>query len=191
MKMSVERKLDVKQTRRISKFLSLVLRHQPQTIGIKLDFAGWVDIDDLLKAMARGGKGITREQLEHVVSSNDKQRFTINEEGTQIRAKQGHSVSVDLGYQPAEPPEFLCHGTPERFVPLIQAGGIKKMQRHHVHMHPDQSLAKEVGSRRGKPVLLVIRAAEMHRAGHEFFVTENEVWLTDHVPPEFINFPED
>lgn len=183
--------MDTKQTKRISKFLSLVLRHQPEKIGIALDAAGWVNIDTLLQAMADNRNSISRDELDHVVSSNDKQRFTISEDGTLIRAKQGHSVAVDLGYQPAEPPELLCHGTPDRFVPLIQAEGLKKMKRHHVHMHPEQSLAKEVGARRGKPVLLTIRATEMHRSGFKFFETENGVWLTDHVPPEFIDFPQD
>ena len=179
------------KTKRISKFLSLVLRHQPQTIGITLDENGWVEIDSLLKGMASARRTITREQLENVVKSNDKQRFTISDDGCRIRAKQGHSVDVDLGYQAATPPEQLCHGTPERFIPLIRESGLKKMKRHHVHMHADQNLATEVGGRRGKPVLLIIRSLEMHNAGHEFFVTENDVWLTDHVPPEFIDFPQD
>ena len=183
--------MDTKQTKRTSKFLSLVLRHQPEKIGLELDEAGWVNIETLLQAMAGSGNSISRDELEHVVTSNDKQRFTISEDGAMLRAKQGHSVSVDLGYQTAQPPELLCHGTPQKFVQAIQSGGLKKMNRHHVHMHPDKSLAKEVGSRRGKPVLLMIRSGEMHRFGFEFFVTENEVWLTDHVPPEFIDFPND
>lgn len=177
------------QEKRISKFLSLVLRHQPQTIGITLDENGWVEIDTLLEGMACSGKRVSREQLEQVVSNNDKQRFTISDDAVRIRAKQGHSVDVDLGYQAATPPEQLCHGTPGRFVELIRESGLKKMNRHHVHMHADHELATEVGGRRGKPVLLTIRSLEMHQAGYEFFVTENDVWLTDHVPSEFINFP--
>lgn len=177
------------ESKKISKFLSLVLRHQPQTIGITLDDNGWVEIDELLKGMTSARRHITREQLENVVNSNDKQRFTISDDGCRIRAKQGHSVDVDLGYQTAAPPEHLCHGTPERFIPLIRESGLKKMKRHHVHMHADQNLATEVGGRRGKPILLIVRSLEMHNAGHEFFVTENDVWLTDHVPAEFIDFP--
>jgi len=175
--------------KRISKFLSLVLRHNPQTIGIELDEQGWVGVDELLEALAKNRRSVTRAQLEEVVNSNDKQRFSFSEDGAKIRAKQGHSVKVDLGYSPSVPPETLCHGTPDRFVDLIKSGGLKKMKRHHVHMHADQSLATDVGSRRGRPVLLVVRAREMHDAGFEFFVTENDVWLTDHVPPEFIDFP--
>ena len=181
--------MDKHETKRISKFLSLVLRHQPQTIGITLDESGWVEIDKLLHGMARSGKRVSREQLEQVVSNNDKQRFTISDDGGRIRAKQGHSVEVDLGYEAATPPELLCHGTPAQFIELIRESGLKKMKRHHVHMHADQNLATEVGGRRGKPVLLIIRSLEMHNAGHEFFVTENDVWLADHVPPEFIDFP--
>ena len=179
------------ESKKISKFLSLVLRHQPQTIGITLDDNGWVEIDELLKGMASAKRHVTRDQLKNVVSSNDKQRFTLSDDGRRIRAKQGHSIDVDLGYQPATPPEHLCHGTPERFVPLIRDSGLKKIKRHHVHMHADQNLATEVGGRRGKPILLIVRSLEMHRAGHEFFVTENDVWLTDHVPAEFIDFPKD
>ena len=182
--------MNSKETKRTSKFLSLVLRHNPGTIGIQLDASGWVDVDELLAALAKNRRGLTRDQLQHVVESNDKQRFSFSQDGQRIRAKQGHSVSVDLGYQPSEPPTTLCHGTPSRFVELIKQEGLKKMNRHHVHMHADQKLATDVGGRRGKPVLLAIRSKAMHDAGHEFFVTENEVWLTDHVPPEFIEFPE-
>ena len=182
--------MNQKTNKRISKFLSLVLRHQPETIGIELDESGWVEISDLISGMIRSGRDVTINQIKEVVKTNDKQRFTISDDDQRIRAKQGHSVEVELGYQPATPPESLCHGTPDRFIPLIRDEGLKKMQRHHVHMHEDQKLAKEVGSRRGHSVLLNIRSREMHDAGHEFFVTENDVWLTDHVPPEFIDFPE-
>ena len=177
------------QKKKISKFLSLILRHDPSVIGIQLDQSGWVDIDELLGAMARNGKNVSRQQLDEVVVSNDKQRFSISDDGKRIRAKQGHSVNVELGYQPVEPPETLCHGTPERFVRIIQQTGLKKMKRHHVHMHADPKLATDVGGRRGKPVLLIIRSRAMHQAGFEFFVSGNDVWLTDHVPPEFIQFP--
>ena len=178
------------KTKRISKFLSLVLRHNPSEIGIELDQSGWVDVDELLTAMSRNGRSLSRDQLDHVVESNDKQRFSFSDDGNRIRAKQGHSIEVDLGYQASEPPETLCHGTPSKFVSIIRQTGLKKMKRHHVHMHADQKLATDVGGRRGKPVLLVVRSKAMHDAGFEFFVTENEVWLTDHVPPEFIEFPE-
>ena len=174
------------ETKKISKFLSLVLRHQPETIGIELDAAGWIDVAKLLDAMARHGKPLTREKLEFVVRTNDKQRFTFSEDGCRIRANQGHSVEVELGYEPAEPPEILLHGTPRRFLEMIRQDGLKKMARHDVHLHTDEETASAVGQRRGKPVLLRIRAAEMAKQGYEFFVTPNDIWLTDEVPPEFI-----
>lgn len=181
--------MNEKEIRRKSKFLSLVLRHQPETIGIELDEAGWIDTDHLLSAMAQHGKDMSRETLELVVNTNDKQRFSFNEDGTRIRANQGHSLNIDLGYEAATPPEILYHGTPQQFIDVIGREGLKKMKRHHVHLHIDKKTSTNVGSRRGKPVLLEVRAYEMHRAGFEFFVTPNDVWLTDHVPVEYIDFP--
>lgn len=180
------------QAKRISKLLSLVLRHQPQSIGIKLDNAGWVEVDTLLDAMQRhrSGKGVNRNMLDQVVESNDKQRFEYSDDGNHIRARQGHSVEVNLGYTPAEPPEILFHGTPDSVIPKIRESGLKKMARHHVHLHIDVETSRQVGARRGRPVLLKIRAHQMHQAGHVFYVTENDVWLTEEVPPHFIDFPD-
>lgn len=179
--------MDAKETKSTSKLLSLVLRHRPEAVGIELDESGWVEINTLLAAIAEHRRPLSREQLDFVVRENDKQRFAISEDGTRIRANQGHSVEIDLGYQPATPPETLYHGAPEQFVASIRSQGLKKMKRHHVHLHGDISVAETVGSRRGQPVILTIRSADMHRAGFEFFVTPNQVWLTDHVPPEFIS----
>lgn len=183
--------IDEKSVRRISKFLSLVLRHQPDKIGIQLDKAGWVEIEVLLEALRRSGQKISRDLLEHVVGTNDKQRFTIDESGQRIRATQGHSVEVELGYEPANPPAILIHGTPETAVSAIRESGLQKMQRHHVHLHCDTSTASAVGARRGTPVLLKVKAQEMAKEGFVFYVTANQVWLTDHVPPRFIEFPDD
>lgn len=176
---------------RTSKFLSLVLRHKPQTIGIQLDEAGWVKVDTLLEALNQhpAGKFISRETLNTVVANNDKQRFCFSDDGTRIRARQGHSVDVDLGYERAKPPETLFHGTPKQFVASIRESGLKKMNRHHVHLHADVETSRLVGARRGEPVLLTIHAGEMHRREYMFYVTENNVWLTDHVLVEFIAFP--
>ncbi len=174
---------DLKST---SKFLSLILRHQPEKIGISLDPNGWVDIDVLLAGLQKFGKPLTREELDEVVTTNDKQRFII--EGERIRANQGHSVSVDLGYKNARPPVILYHGTYEGAVRSIMREGLTKQKRHHVHLHQDQKLALTVGGRRGKAILLTIKAEEMRKAGHLFQVTPNQVWLTDRVPPEFIEF---
>ena len=178
-----------KERRKKGKFLSLVLRHQPDTIGIALDEAGWVDVDVLMSALTRHNRRMSRETLEEVVRTNDKQRFSFSQDGTRIRANQGHSVDIALGYQPATPPEILFHGTPQQFVDTIAGEGLKKMKRHHVHLHVDVATSTAVGQRRGKPVLLKVRALAMHQAGHEFYVTPNDVWLTDHVPAEYIEFP--
>ena len=179
--------IDEKSVRRISKFLSLVLRHQPDRIGIQLDKAGWVEIEVLLEALRRSGQKISPDLLEHVVGTNDKQRFTIDESGQRIRATQGHSVEVELGYEPAA---ILIHGTPETAVSAIRETGLQKMKRHHVHLHCDSSTASAVGARRGTPVLLKVKAQEMAKEGFVFYVTANLVWLTDHVPPKFIEFPD-
>lgn len=182
--------MDEKSVRRISKFLSLVLRHQPDKIGIQLDKAGWVEIEVLLEALRQSGQKISRDMLEHVVGTNDKQRFTIDQSGQRIRATQGHSIEVELGYEPAHPPNILIHGTPETAVSAIRESGLQKMKRHHVHLHCDSSTASAVGARRGTPVLLKVKAQEMAKEGFVFYVTANQVWLTDHVPPKFIEFPE-
>ncbi|QDT93008.1 RNA 2'-phosphotransferase [Gimesia algae] len=181
--------MNEKELKKKSKFLSLILRHQPETVGITLDDSGWVDVEVLLAAMSQQGKGMSRATLDTVVQSNDKQRFSFNAEGTRIRANQGHSISVDLGYTTAVPPEILFHGTPDKFIEPISQEGLKKMNRHHVHLHVDEQTSIAVGRRRGRPVLLQVRALEMHQAGWEFFVTPNQVWLTDSVPVEYIEFP--
>ena len=183
--------MNEKNAKLTSKFLSLVLRHQPEKIGIRLDDAGWVDVDVLLRAMAGHGNGISPETLDYVVRTNDKKRFAFSEDGQRIRANQGHSVDVDLGYKSAEPPEILFHGTPTRFIESIRRDGLKKMDRHHVHLHVDKATSVAVGSRRGKPVLLEVRAQDMACQGHEYFVTPNNVWLVDYVPVEFIDFPKE
>ncbi len=179
-----------KERTQLSKSLSKTLRHQPERIGVKLDDAGWCFVEELLAGYANKGKAISRTMLEEVVRTNDKKRFSFSEDGTRIRANQGHSIHVELGYESATPPGILYHGTPHQFVNAISVEGLKKMNRHHVHLHVDIDTSTAVGQRRGKAVLLVIRALDMHKAGYEFFVTPNEVWLTDHVPARYIEFPE-
>jgi len=178
-----------KQETKISKFLSLVLRHKPDEIGIVLDPAGWVGVAELLAALAAHGRAVTVEQLRQVVANNDKQRFAFNDEQTRIRASQGHSVEVDLDHAPAEPPAVLYHGTADRFLASIRATGLEKRERHHVHLSGDAATASAVGVRHGRLVLPRVRAAEMRRAGHAFFRTPNGVWLAERVPAEFIEFP--
>ena len=172
----------------VSKFLSLVLRHEPQRIGITLDEAGWTDVDGLLAAAARHGNPFTREELLHVVATNDKKRFALSDDGTRIRASQGHSVSVELGYEPSEPPEKLYHGTATRFVESIRGEGLRPGERQHVHLSTTPEIATGVGQRHGKPVVLTVRAGAMHRAGYAFYVSANGVWLTPSVPVEFLEF---
>ena len=177
-----------KEIIRISKFLSLLLRHEPERVGLKLDDAGWVRVTELLEAVNRNGFSLTLDQLKHVVATNDKKRFAFSEGGQQIRASQGHSIDVDLQYERQTPPEHLYHGTPERFVESIRVTGLNKGQRHHVHLSPDPQTAVKVGQRRGHPVVLTIRSGEMHRQGHVFYRSANGVWLVDHVPVQFIEF---
>jgi putative RNA 2'-phosphotransferase len=177
------------QTVELSKFLSYVLRHKPDAIGIALDEEGWVAVEELLSAAARHGTTISRELLDEVVWTNDKQRFAFSPDGRSIRANQGHSVEVDLALEPREPPEWLYHGTVERFLDSIRREGLVRGQRHHVHLSPDRETAARVGARRGKPVILEVDSAAMHRAGHQFFRSENGVWLANAVPPEYLRFP--
>lgn len=181
--------MNAEQTKRLSKFLSLVLRHRPEEIGIELDEAGWVEVERLLEALSAHGKQVAREQLEHVVAASDKQRFAVSGDGVWIRANQGHSVEVELGYEPAEPPEILFHGTPRQFLESILATGLNRGRRHHVHLSATEATATAVGGRRGRPVVLRILAGKMHAAGHTFYVSANSVWLTEHVPREFIDHP--
>jgi putative RNA 2'-phosphotransferase len=169
-----------------SKFLSLILRHKPETIGLTMDSAGWAAVEELLEACEQHEVPLSREELEAVVATNDKQRFAYSEDGRRIRANQGHSVKVELGYQPDEPPEFLYHGTVERFLPSIRAKGLLKGQRHHVHLSPDITTAAKVGRRRGQPVILTVSSGQMYRAGYLFNQSANGIWLTDHVPPQYL-----
>lgn len=171
-----------------SKFLSFVLRHNPQEIGIALDDSGWVDVDVLLAACAAHGKRISRDQLFQIVEESDKQRFALNEGSSKIRANQGHSINVDLGYISKTPPAVLYHGTAERFIDSIKRSGLVKGQRHHVHLSESLKTASAVGQRYGKLKLLKIEAACMNADGFVFFQSDNGVWLTEHVPPQYIDF---
>jgi putative RNA 2'-phosphotransferase len=178
-----------KEAIRTSKFLSLVLRHEPERVGLKLGEAGWVGVDELLKAVNSHGVSLSLDQLKHIVATSDKKRFAFSEDGQCIRASQGHSVEVDLQYLPQTPPETLYHGTAVRFLDSIRQQGLQKMERHDVHLSAETKLTLQVGGRHGKPVLLTIRAGDMHRAGFVFRCSANGVWLVDHVPPQFIEFP--
>jgi putative RNA 2'-phosphotransferase len=172
--------------RATSKFMSFVLRHQPEAIGLALDSAGWASIDELLARMAAAGRRVSRGLLQEVVDTNDKQRFAISDDGLRIRASQGHSVDIDLGLMPAEPPDLLYHGTATRFRAAIFHEGLKRQQRHHVHLSESIDTALAVGSRYGVVVLLQVDARRMRDDGHVFYKSDNNVWLTDHVPVAYL-----
>lgn len=170
----------------ISKFLSLVLRHQPEVIGLVLDENGWANTQELLQQLAKNSRKISLETLQLVVANNDKKRFIFSEDGQKIRANQGHSIEIDLGYKAVEPPTILFHGTATRFLDSIKEKGLVKGNRHHVHLSENLETATKVGSRHGKVVVIEVDAKKMHDAGLEFFVSDNGVWLTDHIPTAFL-----
>lgn len=170
----------------VSKFLSLVLRHEPHRIGLQLDEAGWSSVDELLGKAAAAGKSISRAVLDEVVAGSDKRRFAFSEDGLRIRANQGHSIEVDLDLPAIQPPDLLFHGTASRFVESILKSGLERRARHHVHLTQDRSTASAVGQRYGEPVLLCVDAKAMAAQGHEFRCSANGVWLVDAVPVEFI-----
>lgn len=171
---------------RLSKRMSSWLRHHPEAIGLTMDGAGWVRIDEMLAKAAARGSAFSRAQLDEVVAGNNKQRFEIDETGELIRARQGHSVPVELGYSAAEPPEVLFHGTAQKTLTLIWRDGLLPMKRHAVHLSSEKETAVKVGSRHGRPAVLAVAAARMQADGYTFSVTGNGVWLTDAVPAEYL-----
>ena len=182
--------MNTNKIKHISKFLSLILRHNPEKIGLQLDENGWAEVAELLRKSNRYQPTLTLETLQEVVATNDKKRFAFNEDQTKIRANQGHSIKVDLEYVAKQPPEFLYHGTVSKCMGAIREKGLLKMNRHHVHLSSDRDTAIKVGSRRGKPIILSVNSGEMHQQGILFYQSDNGVWLTDAVAPEFIAFKE-
>lgn len=172
----------------LSKFLSFVLRHEPQSIGLELDSNGWTALDELVRKSNAHGKQLSRELVLEIVATSPKQRFALSDDQLRIRANQGHSVAVDLAYAPAEPPEFLFHGTAASNLDAIRSGGLQKMSRHHVHLSVERDTARQVGARRGEAIVLRVAAGRMRQAGHLFFCSANGVWLTEHVPAGYIDF---
>jgi putative RNA 2'-phosphotransferase len=171
---------------KISRYLSKHLRHSPERIGIQLAPGGWVPVRELLAACRKYNFAIQLAELKEVVAQNDKQRFSFDETGTLIRANQGHSVEIDLQLEPAVPPDILYHGTGSGAVESIFQQGISKMSRHHVHLSIDIQTARKVGARHGNPAVFTVDAAAMQRDGHTFYCSENNVWLVDFVPPNYL-----
>jgi putative RNA 2'-phosphotransferase len=174
-----------------SKFMSYVLRHRPERLGLTLDANGWVNVEELLDAANRAGKSITREQIEFIVAHDEKQRYSFSSDGSRIRANQGHSIAVDLELEAIKPPERLYHGTPVRFIDSIREQGLLRMKRTHVHLSEKEETAIEVGQRRGKSLVIVVEAGKMQADGFEFYRSENGVWLTEKVPIEYLVFPDE
>ena len=173
--------------KRIGKFLSLVLRHDPDKIGLELDENGWASVDELIEKCKKHRCHFSREDLNEIVETNDKQRYSFNEKGNKIRANQGHSIDVDLALSPVQPPEYLYHGTATRFLSSIMKQGIMKGSRQHVHLSKDKETATKVGSRHGKPSILTMLSGQMHKDGILFYQSDNGVWLTDYVDVKYIS----
>ncbi|AZA72474.1 RNA 2'-phosphotransferase [Chryseobacterium indoltheticum] len=173
--------------KKTSKFLSYVLRHHPEIIGLHLDENGWADVDELITKSTNDSQGFTFEELDEIVQTNDKKRFIFNEDKTRIRANQGHSIDINLALIPQQPPEFLYHGTAQRNIESILEKGIEKRNRQHVHLSQDIETATKVGMRHGKPIILTINTEKMFDDGIEFYLSENNVWLTDFVDIKYIS----
>lgn len=168
-----------------SKFVSLILRHKPEIIGIHLDEHGWANVEELIAGISKTHE-FNREILEEIVRTDKKQRFTFNEDKTKIRANQGHSIPVDVELQEATPPDRLWHGTGEKYVASIDQQGLISKNRLYVHLSADAATATKVGSRHGKPALYIVKTKEMHENGYKFFLSKNGVWLTKEVPVEYL-----
>lgn len=177
-----------KQLIKISKLISLVLRHQPEYIGLTLDHEGWAKVPELIEKINQKGNRLDFETLQIIVDTNDKKRFAFNEDKTRIRASQGHSIDIELNLTAQTPPEVLYHGTAGKFEAAIRRDGLRKMGRHHVHLTTSLTIAQQVGQRHGRPVILTIQALLMYEQQHVFYVSDNGVWLTDHVPVQYIKF---
>jgi len=178
--------MEDKQIKRISRFLSFVLRHQPGTIGIELDQHGWADVNELIRKSNEYGVVFDRAILDDVVATNSKKRFAFNETSDKIRASQGHSIEIELGYVAQKPPEILFHGTGEKSVSSILQNGLEKRDRQHVHLSADFHTAVNVGQRHGKPYVFEVLAGKMYTNDFQFFLSDNGVWLTDFVPAEYL-----
>jgi len=183
--------MDKKKEVSLSKFLSLLLRHNPGAIGLELDYNGWANVDELISKSTTKGKHLGLDELKYIVKNCEKQRYTFNEDYTKIRANQGHSINIDLELKPQKPPEILFHGTADRNIKSILKNGIQKRNRQHVHLSVDIETATKVGIRHGKEVILKINSGKMHTEGFPFYLSKNNVWLTDFIDPKYIELYQD
>ena len=171
----------------LSKFLSLVLRHKPEELGISLDQQGWADTQELLRLMQERGMKVDFDKLQEMVQENEKQRFKFSEDFSAIRANQGHSIAIELGLAPKEPPTILFHGTAKRNITSILEKGLVKGNRQHVHLSLDKATAVKVGRRHGEPIVLLVEAGKMFVEGLSFYQADNGVWLTEYVDPRYLS----
>lgn len=179
--------MNEQQKKKTSKFLSYVLRHHPELIDLNLDENGWANVDELIVKSTNDSQGFTFEELDEIVETNDKKRFIFNEDKTRIRANQGHSIDINLALIPQQPAKFLYHGTAQSNIDSIFEKGIEKRNRQHVHLSQDKETATKVGMRHGKPIILTINTEKMFDDGIEFYLSENNVWLTDFVDIKYIS----
>lgn len=170
----------------LSKYMSLILRHKPETIGISLDEHGWANVDGLINGIAQKNEGFNMDILEEIVRTDNKQRYSFNDDKTLIRANQGHSINVDVELEEKEPPEYLYHGTGKKYVKSIDRIGLIPKNRLYVHLSKDVETAENVGKRHGKEVVYCVSSGQMYRNGHKFYLSENGVWLTKEIPVKYL-----
>lgn len=172
---------------RIGKYICLILRHKPEIIGIELDKNGWANIDELINGVKKKYPDFNMEKLEYIVNTDNKQRYSLSDDKSKIRARQGHSIDVDVELKELTPPELLYHGTAERFLESIMKEGLVPKSRLYVHLSKDVETAEKVGKRHGKPAVLKIETGKMAEDGFKFYLSENGVWLTKAVPPKYLS----
>lgn len=171
---------------KMGKYISLILRHKPEIINLKIDEHGWANVDELLKGINDSGRYISKEMLNMIVETNDKKRYQYNNDHTKIRANQGHSIRVDVELHEKVPPDVLYHGTAQEYLDKIRKSGIRKMNRLYVHLSKDMETAMRVGKRHGQPIVLIINTKAMINDGYKFYYSNNGVWLCDDIAYSYI-----
>lgn len=170
----------------ISKYMSLILRHKPEVIGICIDEHGWANVEKLIQGIAKNNPGFNMEALEEIIKTDNKQRYSFNDDKTLIRANQGHSIQVDVELEEKEPPNVLYHGTGEKYVTSIDKNGLIPKSRLYVHLSRDIETARAVGKRHGKEIIYSVNSAQMHKDGYKFYLSKNGIWLTKKVPMKYL-----